>query len=399
MSTLPTPVALRVVVTGSLARLGAEGTSLVIVVLSLERTGSVVTAGVLLACSTLPQLVTGPLAGTVLDSTRRPGLVLGTALAVTALAIVGLAADTAMGAGSIALALVLSASEPYLTGGLKRGLRAPGPRAARGGEGGLLGRRWPTTWPASACRPRHGGHGMGRGDDGDGLLAAGVALALPAMAAPWEALRPDRASAAPSGRRSAGPDGAPAGAAGRHGDDVLRVLGVGGLSIAAVAAACATGRDGTDVGQLITAIALGASAGSIWWTRLRPSPSPARTVILATAATGVVVVTMGLVPWPLALAGAVVIGVLDVPTLIGTYAARHADSPLAVRSSVFTVGASLKLAASSVGAVVAGWTLATATTGRGMVVVGALHLVAAGLGWWALGAGRTMPLAVGVEAP
>ena len=201
MSTLPTPVAVRVVVTGSLARLGAEGTSLAIVVLSLERTGSVATAGVLLACSTLPQLVTGPLAGTVLDSTRRPGLVLGTAIAVTALAVVGLAADTALGVGSVALALVLSASEPYLTGGLSAAFArlAPGPlevpRIASwdavaynvAGLGGPALVTVVTAWAGATTATV--------------VLAAGVALALPAR--PWRrgARSRDGASAAPPGRR------------------------------------------------------------------------------------------------------------------------------------------------------------------------------------------------------
>jgi hypothetical protein len=57
---------------------------------------------------------------------------------------------------------------------------------------------------------------------------------------------------------------------------------------------------------------------------------------------------------------------------------------------VFTVGASLKLAASSFGALVAGWTLGTAMTAIGLAAIGAVHLFAAALGWLA---GRGAPVA------
>lgn len=376
---------------GSLARLATEGAGLAMVLLSLQRTGSATTGGILLACSTFPQLVTGPLAGAALDASQRPGLLLAGAVGVSAMAVAGLAADRALGPVAVLLALALSIAMPVLTGGLSAGfarLAATSGQAAHIASwdavaynvAGLAGPALVTVvtaWAGAATATA--------------TLAVGIALALPAMAGSWtgpasEVGHTSRVALVGAARLIAarGPLRAVTVTT------TVAFIGIGGLSIAAAAAARAAGRNGTDAGQLVTAVALGALVGSLWWTRLRPPIAPARTVVVATAITGLLLVAMAVGSWPVVLVGAVAVGVLDAPVLIGTFAARHAGSPLALRSSVFTIGASLKLAASSVGAVVAGWSLGTAASATGLAVIGGAHLVAAVLGWSALGAPRTM---------
>src|SRR5215207_3670506 len=88
------------------------------VVLSIERTGSAAMAGVLLACSTLPQLVSGPMLGAALDRTDRPGQLLGGAVVVSAIAVAALAADHAFGVVAVLAALAMAVTQPVLSGGL-----------------------------------------------------------------------------------------------------------------------------------------------------------------------------------------------------------------------------------------------------------------------------------------
>lgn len=376
---------LRILTAGSLARLATEGAGLAMVVLSIERTGSAATAGVLLACATLPQLVTGPLVGAALDRAQRPGPILGAAVAASAVAVGALAVDRSLGLMAVGAALVTSVTQPALTGGLSATF---GRLAVRPSDAPTV-----ASWDAVAYNVAGlGGPALVTvvtawtgGTAATWVLAVTIAIALPAVVGPW----PRRDTARRRSRSATLRAAAHLMAARPELRSVtittsVAFLGVGGLTIAAAAAARAAGRDGTDAGQIVTAIAIGALAGSIAWTRRPAAGDPARQVIGATVATGFVLVVMGAGAWPVAIAGAVVVGVLDAPVLIGTFASRHAGSPLELRSSVFTVGASLKLAASSVGALVAGWTLGRAVTGVGLVVIGAVHVLSAALGWVAL---------------
>jgi hypothetical protein len=71
---------------------------------------------------------------------------------------------------------------------------------------------------------------------------------------------------------------------------------------------------------------------------------------------------------------------MDAPLLVGTFAARSDYAPERVRATVFTVGASAKLGATSLGAIVGGAWLAGRATGAGLVGIGLTHLVAAMIG-------------------
>ena len=113
---------------------------------------------------------------------------------------------------------------------------------------------------------------------------------------------------------------------------------------------------------------------------------------------------MGGGSWPVLLAGAFLMGVADGPLLVGLFATRTEHSPPALRATVFTVGASAKLGTASVGALVAGLVLDGQATGVGLVVIGAVHVLAAAASWLSLRAAPapapgTSPSRRPLEAP
>ena len=71
------------------------------------------------------------------------------------------------------------------------------------------------------------------------------------------------------------------------------------------------------------------------------------------------------------------IGFVDGPLLVALFTTRSEHSPASVRATVFTVAASAKLGAASIGAVAAAEWLDGRATGAGLVAIGGVHLVAA----------------------
>ena len=88
--------------------------------LALDRAGSTSTAGWLVAATTFPQLVTGPLLGPVLDRADRPWRLLRLAGALTAAATLIIVASLGRApfVVPVAAALVIACTEPLLNGGL-----------------------------------------------------------------------------------------------------------------------------------------------------------------------------------------------------------------------------------------------------------------------------------------
>jgi hypothetical protein len=160
----------------------------------------------------------------------------------------------------------------------------------------------------------------------------------------------------------------------------LAFVGTGGLAFAAVAATRAADRPANDAGQLFTVLAVGGLLGS-WLMTRRPSPRrPDRVVVGSLGAMGLVLAGMAATTWwPLLLCGAALLGVLDGPLLVGLFGARVAGAPAGLRATVFTLGASAKLGASAVGAVLGGQLLGGRSTTVGFVLVGAVHLAAAAI--------------------
>ncbi|HUF99033.1 MAG TPA: MFS transporter, partial [Ilumatobacter sp.] len=159
-------------------------------------------------------------------------------------------------------------------------------------------------------------------------------------------------------------------------------VGVGALTIALASAAVDHGHPATAAGVVASVRAVSALAGSLVLTRSGKHINPVTMVLVSIAFTGLTTIAMGWTPWPVLIALGFVIGIGDGPILVGTYRARTDGSPPGARASVFTVGASLKLASSSIGAVVAGSLLADEASSYGLVAVGAVGVVAAAAGWF-----------------
>lgn len=395
----------RIVTAGALARTAPEGIGLALIMLALDRAGSLGLAGALGAMVTLPQIVTGPLVGSVLDRVRRPTGVVAAATLVNAGALVAIALDGALGAVTWVAAGVIASVEPALTGGLSASLSrldglATGRIAALDAIGynvaGLAGPALVTVLTAVA-----------------GATAATIALAalaaagVPAIGALPAAER--RVEDDPTGRR-AGAAAIIAASRRIWSQRPLRAvtvgttiafLGFGALPIAAAAAAVSSGRSGEAAGQVATAIAVGALAGSLAWARRREPRDPARVVLGALALSGLVACGLAGLTWPLLVLVAAAIGVLDAPTLIGTYATRTAHSPDHRRAMVFAIGASTKLGAAAIGGLVAGLALDGAATRWGLVAVGVVMMAAALVGAFVGGELRSprLPRSRGSNAP
>ncbi|WP_371646060.1 MFS transporter [Streptomyces sp. NBC_00597] len=220
------------------------------------------------------------------------------AAAVTAPAVVGLAAALGSAAPAMAalalagtLAAVLAATLPYTT-------RQPDPTARPGAEPGA---------PAAA--------GLGAG-----------------LAALWR-IRELRAITSAT---------------------TLAFVGIGTLTTTSVLLASRLGSPGGG-GVLMTAFAVGALAGSLTLGRIT-SVEPGRLARRAMAGTGAALAAAVFAP---SVAVAAVLfaaaGVCDGPLLTATLRIRSEYAPDAVRTQVFTLGAGLKLTAASVGAALVGF--------------------------------------------
>jgi len=98
--------------------------------------------------------------------------------------------------------------------------------------------------------------------------------------------------------------------------------------------------------------------------------------LAALTATGIIFAVLGVIPWAWILVGAFLAGLLDAPLLIGTFAARSQYSPRHLHATVFTIAASAKLGAMSLGAALGGLLLSDRATSAGFVAIGIMHIVA-----------------------
>lgn len=370
----------RVLLIAATARVAAEGLALGCVLGAADAGRSPATAGALIATATLPQVVTGPFAGRMLDRARDPRRVLWLAVGTTAGSMTLLGMSGLDPPWSYAGALGMSLATPVLTGGLSS----------------TIGR-----WSLDS-------HALSAWD-GAGYNVAGLAapvfvtvavpldvtwcfVALGALPCAAGALliaapaRPDRRSA-PRGAR---PEARIADAArAMLRSPPLRAVTLsttlfsaayGGLELALASAVAARGFAVERAGVLATAIACGALAGSVGLARSHRRPEPSLLTIGSIAATGVVLLAGASAGWTALLVAMVVVGVLDAPILVGTYRARHLYGPADLRGSVFTLGSSAKLAASSIGAIAIGGAIGTRDTSWGLAAIGATALLAGAVG-------------------
>lgn len=337
-------------------RLAVGGITVAVPVLAVEQLGDVALGGLLAAAALGPSIIAAPIAGAMLDRSRRPGALVAAAGLVIAAAYAVAAFLGPVPAGIVAIALLVAgAATPFVFGGLSSFVteRIPDERRAYAIDA-LAYNLGAVAGPAAVAAAA----GLGSARVATLLMAA--AALLGALGTIPLRLRPvasdhDRSSML---RTIA--------AGFRHiathrplaiitASGTLSQFGAGGLAIAAVALAVARDGDAADGAIIVTAFAIGGLLGALW-NSARPSRMrPEVEMGLGFAATGAftVVAAADLGPWWAAFA----IGVSGVFTA-GSAAAmlliRKQQSPPALRSQVFTVGAGLRAAAAAVGAAVAG---------------------------------------------
>ncbi|WP_166354785.1 MFS transporter [Phytoactinopolyspora limicola] len=353
--------------TALLGRTAEEGAPIVIVLLALDRTGQAWLGGLLVAAMTVPHVVTGPLGGHLRDRTGRPVAVTVAAAFVVAAALAGLASSVGHLSWpfTVLIALAGGSAGPLLLGGLSSFI------------GGLV-----------SPDQRPGAHAVDAatynvaGIAGPGLGALLAALASPAAAAYTLAAVAALAalcatSLPPDGRThhlrprtpSGGSEVAPGLLAGfttiwripiLRATTVVTTLahaGLGGLAVTAPLLAVHLGAAESTGGLFLSAVAAGATLGSLAMTHRRARTLPAMPVILTSLA--VIAGSLGLAALTPSIAVAAVCfalaGFADGPLLTVTLHVRTATSPPVARTQVFMVGASLKLTASAAGAAAAGF--------------------------------------------
>jgi MFS family permease len=369
----------------TLARLASEMFPVAAVLLVLDRTGRAGLAGAVVAATTLPAVVTGPVLGAWLDRTgrRRVALAANQVLLAASLLAMLAAAGRSSGWVLVALAGVAGLTGPLATGGYTSmiPLLVPEPLLARANA--LEASSFNT---AAIAGPAVAGAVAASAGPAGAVLAeaALAALALPAIA------RLPRVAA------HAGDHPATLAAAIRQGlghlarTPVLRgvtvatavgMLGSGLLTLALPFWAERLGAGRAAAGYLWAALEAGAIAGALAAARPAAAWPPQRVVLAGLGLYGLGVAAWPLAPsFPAALALVALAGLVEGPAFAATFATRQRWSPPALRGQIFTTAASLKLGAFAVGSALAGPAVGRAGVGGVLVAVAALQLLAVALG-------------------
>lgn len=336
-------------------RLASAGASVAIPILAVEEFNDLALGGGLVAASLAPAVIAAPLAGAVLDRSLHPKRwVLGAAVAT----VVGFAAAALLGTLPIPLIVVLliaaGAAAPFYMGGLSSfvtdeipeerkayaydalsynvaGVAGPGLVAVIGIAGSFRGAAWVMV----------------------------VAAALGGLAA--LALKITRREAVRQSVLRTMADGITHIV--RHRPLALVTVagtvnqtGVGALPIAALALSLDRAGSTDQAAVIVTAFAIGGLVGGLVTAayplqRIAPELVMSAGFAVIGILTIVSVLDFGLV-WTIALIG--LSGVLTAPSSAAMLFLRKEQSPLAVRSQVFTIGSGLRATSSALGAAVAG---------------------------------------------
>ncbi|QEO13749.1 MFS transporter [Agromyces intestinalis] len=336
-------------------RLAVGGITVAIPVLAVEQTSDVALGGLLAAATLAPSILAAPIVGVLLDRARRPGaLVAGAGIAMGA----GYATAAFLGAVPtwvVALVLLVTgAAAPITMGGLSsfateviaEERRAYAVDALAYNLGSVVGPALVAAsaalWSAQAAT----------------LVMAGCALAGAAGTVPLRlqplatGVRGSMLQAMARGIRHIATH-RPLAVVTSSG--TLSQFGAGGLAIAAVLLSVQRTGDPGQGAVVVTAFAIGGLVGALW-NAGHPSRLRSELVMGAGfAATGVLTIAaaadLGLW-WTIAAIGAS--GLFTAPSASAMLLLRKQQSPPALRSQVFTVGAGLRAAAAAAGAAVAG---------------------------------------------
>jgi MFS family permease len=369
----------------TLARLASEMFPVAAVLLVLDRTGRPGLAGAVVAATTLPAVVTGPVLGAWLDRTSRRRVALGTNQVLLAASLLGIltAAGRAPGWVLLLLAALAGLTGPLATGGYTSMIPLLVPEQLLARANALEASSFNT---AAIAGPAVAGAVAATVGPSGAVLAEAVlaGLALPAIA------RLPRV-AAPAGdhpTRLAAAIRQGLGQLARtpvlRGVTVATAVGMGGTGLLTLALpfwAERLGAGRAGAGYLWAAMEAGAIAGALTAARPTAGWPPQRVVLAGLGLFGLVVVAWPLAPaFPVALALVALAGLVEGPAFAATFATRQRWSPPALRGQIFTTAASLKLGAFAVGSALAGPVLDLAGVGGALVAVGAVQLLAVTLG-------------------
>jgi MFS family permease len=390
----------------TLARLASEMFPVAAVLLVLDRTGRPGLAGAVVAATTLPAVVTGPVLGAWLDRTSRRRLALASnqvLLAASLLAILA-AAGRVPGWVLVPLAALAGMTGPLATGGYTSMIPLLVPERLLARANALEATSFNT---AAIAGPAVAGVVAGTAGPAWAVLAEAVlaALALPAIA------RLPRVPP-PAGDRPP-----PLATAIRHGlahlarTPVLRgvtvatAVGLGGVGLLTLALpfwAEALGAGQAGAGYLWAALEAGAIAGALAAAGPAAGRPPHRVVLAGLGLFGLAMLAWPLTPsFPAALALVALAGLAEGPAFAATFATRQRWSPAPLRGQIFTTAASVKLGAFAVGSALAGPVLSWADVAGTLVLVGAVQLLAVVLGFatGARGSAQGPPASAGGRAP
>jgi MFS family permease len=370
----------------TLARLASEMFPVAAVLLVLDRTGRPGLAGAVVAATTLPAVVTGPVLGAWLDRTPRRRVALASNQVLLAVSLLGIlaAAGRTPGWALVLLATLAGVTGPLATGGYTSMIPLLVPERLLARANALEAASFNT---AAIAGPAVAGAVAATGGPAMAVLAeaALAGLALPAIA------RLPRIGV------PAGDDPAPLAAAIRQGlahlarTPVLRgvtvatAVGLGGSGLLTLAMpfwAERLGAGRAGAGYLFAALEAGAIAGALAAARPAASWPPQRVVLAGLGLFGLVVVAWPLAPsFGAALGLVAVAGMVEGPAFAATFATRQRWSPPALRGQIFTTAASLKLGMFAIGSALAGPALGVAGVGGLLVAAGAVQLLGVVLGF------------------
>jgi predicted MFS family arabinose efflux permease len=369
----------------TLARLASEMFPVAAVLLVLDRTGRPGLAGAVVAATTLPAVVTGPVLGAWLDRTSRRRLALAGNQVLLAASLLGilLAAGRVPGWALLPLAALAGLTGPLATGGYTSMIPLLVPERLLARANALEASSFNT---AAIAGPAVAGVVAATAGPAGAVLAEAVlaALALPAIArlprvAPAAGDHPDPlATAIRQGLAHLARTPV------LRGVTVATAVGMGGTGLLTLALPfwaeqLGTGRAGA--GYLWAALEAGAIAGALAAARPTAAWPPQRVVLAGLGLFGLVMVAWPLArSFPAALALVALAGLAEGPAFAATFATRQRWSPPSLRGQIFTTAASLKLGAFAVGSALAGPALSRAGVAGTLVAVGAVQLLAVALG-------------------
>ena len=359
-------------------RLASSGAGVAIPILSVHEY-DVAVGGALVAASLAPAVLAAPIVGVALDRSRHPRRLIVIAMVVTFIGFVAVALLGILPLPLIALLLVASGlAAPFIFGGLSSFVtdEIPGERRAYAFDA-LSYNIASVAGPALVAVA--GLTGIGR--LGMLLMAAAAlvgALGTIGLTAP---ARP------PNGSTFFGTIVAGL----RHltvhrplvvvtSSGTLNAVGMGALPIAAVAIAIERTGSASDGALIVTAFAIGGLVGALLAT-IRPSTRFTPQVVMGTGLAGVGVFTLVAIPdfgigWTIAAIG--LSGVFTASSSAAMLLLRKQQSPLEVRSQVFTIGSGLRAMSAGAGAALAS-AFAGLPAGFLIAGVGAVWLLSAGL--------------------